>query len=96
MGREVRKMDQKAVLMCHVHVAEDRRKESLQPFIRSGVRKIACKDLRRELRREKREERHEETNLETGGFFDLLLRRRRAVFCDWGGLGVRHFEGWIW
>ena len=30
---------------CHVHVVLNRRKESLQPFIRGGIRKIASEDL---------------------------------------------------
>ena len=34
-----------AVSGCHVHVVLNRRKESLQPFIRGGVRKIASEDL---------------------------------------------------
>jgi hypothetical protein len=35
--------------------------------------------------------------LEAGRFLDFLLRdRRHAVFCDWGGLGVRHDDGLGW
>ena len=80
---------------CHVHVALNRRKESLQPFIRGGIRKIADKELWWWL------EDGEEScatsmcsvsYLEARDLFDLFLRsRRHAVLVDRGGRGVRHW-----
>lgn len=32
-------------VQCHVHVAGDRSEKSLQPFIGSGIGKVAGKDL---------------------------------------------------
>lgn len=76
---------------CHVHVARERRKESLQPFIRGRICKISDKDLGRGVRPGDADEGTIITYFVTGRFFDFVLRDgRHAVLGDWGGLGVRH------
>ena len=63
---------------CHVHVARERRKESLQPFIRGRVCKISDKDL--ETRGEARGDRRGNNNdiLCDRALLRLCLARREA------------------
>jgi hypothetical protein len=50
--------------MCHVHITLNRRKERLQPVIRSGIRKIARKDLKKIVRMDTKETKRNKTGIE--------------------------------
>ena len=80
-------------MLCNLHVILNRRKESLQPFIRGGVRKVASEDLFK-TRIVKWVVSHAKVNflyLVTRSFFELRSRRD-AVLVDLCGGGFRHFE----
>jgi hypothetical protein len=80
----------------NIHVALYGGKESLEPFIRCRVRKIASEDLHYYWKVSIFEEEDIEKGyryFEWGSFFDVILlrSRRHAILCNLGGLGVGHF-----